>query len=775
MRVLSRVAGVLGRNALALMLAGAVGLLPASAARAAVGPSTYGTDFWLAFAVNAIPPTASLLLTGNEATTGTVTWPDSTTTAFTITPGTVSSVTVNNSLLVSGADGVSDKGIRVTAGKPITVYGLNAVNGTSDAFVAIPTTALGTRYRALTYRTTIVPYPGRLMVVGTANGTTVTITPEETLSGRPAGTPYPVALDAGEVYTATAPSTAEGEREVSGTLVSADKPVAVFAGVDCGNVGVGACDHLMEQMAPTTAWGTSFLLTRFAKTAGGDPVRVLADLDDTEVRVDGDLVATLDAGEFHEATLMTGGGNTGALVTTSKPAQVSQFMTAGAYVQAVTVSGDPSSLIVPPYQQFLSAYTLATAGAIFPFNAINIAIPTTAVASFRLDGDPVDPDEFAAIGSTGFSSAQLLVADGTHNLIANQPFGAFSYGAAGSNSYAYAGGASFAPVASIAEIEVTNPVVAALVDTQVCISGTVTDSEGEPVEGVRVDLTVTGTHADATDDATTNSSGVASLCYTGTETGTDTATLTAGSYSDTATVTWSTTPPAPRPPDAPPAPTVTAGDSAGRVGWTAPATNGSAITGYTVTARPGGLTCEGAASGNSCVVIGLTNGQRYEFTVVAHSGAGDSAASPATAGTPANEPGSGIDVDRPTIAVGGSITVTTDGFMPGSTVRFYIASTPSLLGTAIADADGVATLTVKLSGSLAGSHTISAVGTGASGEPLVETIEIRIASQMAATGDPILRNGAIGGALLLGGALLILMTIRYRRPIFRAIGQPADR
>jgi hypothetical protein len=67
------------------------------------------------------------------------------------------------------------------------------------------------------------------------------------------------------------------------------------------------------------------------------------------------------------------------------------------------------------------------------------------------------------------------------------------------------------------------------------------------------------------------------------------------------------------------------------ISFTAPGFDGgSAITSYTVTSSPEGLTAAGAAS--PITVTGLTNGQAYTFTVVATNFAGDSAAS-----APSNE------------------------------------------------------------------------------------------------------------------------------------------
>jgi hypothetical protein len=58
-----------------------------------------------------------------------------------------------------------------------------------------------------------------------------------------------------------------------------------------------------------------------------------------------------------------------------------------------------------------------------------------------------------------------------------------------------------------------------------------------------------------------------------------------------------------------------AGDASAKVSWSAPATDGGeAITGYTATASPGGLTCT-TGGALTCTVTGLTNGHSYTFTV----------------------------------------------------------------------------------------------------------------------------------------------------------------
>ncbi|WP_343990838.1 glycoside hydrolase domain-containing protein, partial [Terrabacter terrae] len=85
------------------------------------------------------------------------------------------------------------------------------------------------------------------------------------------------------------------------------------------------------------------------------------------------------------------------------------------------------------------------------------------------------------------------------------------------------------------------------------------------------------------------------------------------------------------PPSAPTSVTAVPDDGRATVSWTAATANGSPVTGYTVTASPGGVTATVAGSATSATVTGLTNDTAYTFTVTATNAVGTGPTSLASA------------------------------------------------------------------------------------------------------------------------------------------------
>jgi CshA-type fibril repeat protein len=358
-----------------------------------------------------------LYLSGTLAGSGTVTIPGvSFSQDFTVTPGQVAQVAIPVADSVTAADGVQPLGIHVTADTEISVYGVNQQPQTSGAYLALPVPALGTRYRVLGFQG-LSYWPSQLTVVATASGTTLTVTPQTDVNGHPAGVAFTVPLAAGDVYQLQG-STSSAPEDVSGTIVESNLPVAVFGGAVCADVPLGsfACDHLVQQLPPTSAWGSNFLTVRFATRSAGDTYRVLSNEDNTEVSVNGTAVATIDAGEFYEAILpatANGPGSEGTYIHTSHPALVAQYGNGSTFDGS---RGDPLMMLVSPVGQYLDNYSFAAPDVAGYSPYANLVVPTSDVAQIRLDDTLVDPTLFAPISGSTYSGAQIPLSVGAHTL-----------------------------------------------------------------------------------------------------------------------------------------------------------------------------------------------------------------------------------------------------------------------------------------------------------------------------------------------------------------------
>ena len=356
--------------------------------------------------------------------------------------------------------------VHVQADDDVAVYGLNYIPFTTDAFLALPVHSLGTDYRTLSYPVNALH---EVSVVPTSNDTEVTITPVVPLSGHPAGVPYTQILDIGEALVLP-----QAQGDGTGTRIQSDQPVAVFSGMNCANVpaNYGFCDHIVEQLTPTSTWGRRFITTPLASRQNGDTFRIVAHTDDTEVRIDDEVVATLDAGEVHERILTAA-----SIIETSEPVLVAQYANGSAFSGN---PGDPFMMIIPPYEQFLNAYTVTTPASGFVQSYVNVVAPGDG-SGITLDGALIPVTEFEAVGESGYSAAAIAVEPGTHRLSAARPFGLAIYGFNNDDSYGYTGGLSLSQVARVIEVELAPSTGDAVVGASNCVTGTATDVDDAPV------------------------------------------------------------------------------------------------------------------------------------------------------------------------------------------------------------------------------------------------------------------------------------------------------
>lgn len=498
------------------------------AGRSMSAPDSKGTDFWLMFNGNLGTPTLTLFITSDVNTSGTVTPQGGAPIPFNVVANTVTPVAIPGTYAAHTSDVIDNKGIHVVSNDEVTVYGLNYIAFTTDAYLGLPTDILGTDYVVLTYRNSNVVNAVQFGVVATQDNTTITITPSVTTGPRIAGVPYNIVMNQGQTYELR--NTGAAPNDLTGTTITSDKPIGVMGSHQCANIPAGAvfCDHICEMLPPTSTWGRNFVTVPLRSRINGDTWRIMASQNATTVVINGVPQAPINAGGRIE-TILTAQ----SIITSDKPVLVAQYSNGSSFSGN---PGDPFMMICPPYEQYLAGYTLTTVSG-YVAHYINIVAPNAVVGSLTLDAVPVPVVEFTPIGVSGFSGARVPVAPGSHTLAATLPFGVFQYGFNNDDSYGYPGGLSLSPIAVVSGLDATPEFSVNPINTQHCIDGFVFDQNGQPVNGIRVDFEQRGANPGA-GFAFSGANGIAQYCYTGTNPGMDTIIVSTGIFSDTVFKRW---------------------------------------------------------------------------------------------------------------------------------------------------------------------------------------------------------------------------------------------
>jgi hypothetical protein len=244
--------------------------------------------------------------------------------------------------------------------------------------------------------------------------------------------------------------------DLGGTLVQADQPVQVIAGMPCGEVPTTAvaCDHLEQTVLPAETLGKDYLVnvpTGPRGNAPGHVVRFFGNADGTTLTYDPAMPAgcpaTLSAGQVGDCGLVT----TDFEVKGTHEFEVETLM-AGASIldptsQAPNQLGDPSQSFVVPVEQFRADYLFATP-VDYAVSFVDVVAP--AGVQLTLDAASIAPT-FTAIGTSGYGVARVQLGattGGRHVLHASQPVTIQVMGYAPYTSYQYPGGLDLALIAA---------------------------------------------------------------------------------------------------------------------------------------------------------------------------------------------------------------------------------------------------------------------------------------------------------------------------------------
>ncbi|WP_051160071.1 T9SS type A sorting domain-containing protein [Cyclobacterium qasimii] len=512
-------------------------VLPMSLVNAQNGvPDNKGKEFWLMFNRNldnrGINP--DLFITGDIATTGRVNLPNDVQIDFSVVPGEITKIDLPISILAIEEEEISQKGIHIIAENEVTVYGLSQRTNSTDAFLGLPLDVLGNEYVVMSNGTLIINRTvsySLLGIVAPWDNTEVTIIPSSDTRNRQKGVPFKINLQKGEIYQLSA---AVSNGDLTGTIITSNNSIAVFSGHTCSYVGSGArtCDFIIEQIPPVLSLGQRFVTVPLATRKAGDIFRMVATKDGTNISIVGTNdfkeSISLNRGEFREISIPSGVFSN---IISNQAVLVAQFSKSQ---DVDNVTSDPFMVLIPPFEQFQNQYTVSTPSSGFSKHFINLSVPISQKDKIKLNESFLDSSLFTDIPGSAFAGAQVEVSAGTNNISGNLAFGAFIYGFGSNDSYGYPAGQALSSVEQVESISLDLEQEIEQGSTY-CFNSTVTDDEGVPIFGVRVDFEIEGPN-EKIGFAVTDEQGIANFCYDAVSEGTDKIIATVGSTTTEGTV-----------------------------------------------------------------------------------------------------------------------------------------------------------------------------------------------------------------------------------------------
>ena len=344
------------------------------------------------------------------------------------------------SMNVSSA-GVSNKVFEIVSDLPVAAYQFNSFDtieaASTDASLLFAEHTLGTDYYSMDYTISGVGFDLSYMaIVASEDNTSVNVAPTANVTGATSAT-----LSRGEVFLVTA---SEQGTSLTGSVVDANHPVALFSGNRCGRVPAEKdyCDHMEQQIFPQQAIGNSYLVSKSHARQScdvPDHLRILADTDNTNVNVRPGETYSINAGEYVEIEIAES-----VEIKADNPVLVGQFLGSSGGSECNN-EGDPAFILQVPSDQFRRQYVFLTPPT-YTRDYVDVVAPQGALVT--LDGTPVTLSG-VTIGTTDFTRTSLEIGDGAHVIEGNLAIGISVYGYGGPTgspngvinvSYGYPGG-----------------------------------------------------------------------------------------------------------------------------------------------------------------------------------------------------------------------------------------------------------------------------------------------------------------------------------------------
>ncbi|XP_054752591.2 uncharacterized protein LOC129258325 [Lytechinus pictus] len=298
---------------------------------------------------------------------------------ITLTQRQMKTISIPGNVAANGG-GPQNGTIVVTSNLEITVHAANIMPKTNDGFVAIPTDAVGKEYVIASYDIVTGQW-SVFTITGTQQGTRIQVVPSQRiLHARQwynAGQIINVQLSEAQSVQFRCPD------DLTGTYITADKPVAVVSGATCTRVprSMQRCDHLVEMLPPISTLGTRFSVLPLLNRTGY-VFRMIAARPNTKVHLAGTIYTLGQRGSFRE---FNQDAQLPVTITSNRPLLVMQYGKG----MDINFWGDPFMSIVPPVEQYMEGMTtfgpLAQSGQDMFFNFLSVSVTSADLYTISLN------------------------------------------------------------------------------------------------------------------------------------------------------------------------------------------------------------------------------------------------------------------------------------------------------------------------------------------------------------------------------------------------------
>jgi gliding motility-associated-like protein len=364
-------------------------------------------------------------------------------------------------------EGLWNQGISITSEEPIEAYAHTYAATNSGASLLLPVGVWGYEYYSLNssqyYASDCYSW---VYVIADNDNTRVEITPSVlTRGGQPAGVPFQVTLNKGQLYMVMGTTSGATGSDITGTLIKSIPntagdcfPIGVFSGSSrtaiCYNTNG---DNYNQQVFPYSAWGKKYATFATANNTSAtnynsNIFRVMVKDPATTVTVNGTPItaapwnATLIDNRYYQFGTPNGPGAGAAVyIEANQPVMVGQFMMSSGGNQCPGFTapgdGDPEMMYISPIEQSINkAVFYTTIQNTINTNYINIVIPAAGLPSLKIDGvTPVFTHVFDHPALPGYKCVRhnLPATNAQHSVESDFPFTAITYGLGGAESYGY--------------------------------------------------------------------------------------------------------------------------------------------------------------------------------------------------------------------------------------------------------------------------------------------------------------------------------------------------